>query len=96
MLLDTIKAAAYLGAATYQLEYWRKQDFGPAYVRRGRSIRYRLEALDAWRDWCEAYRLKYGSETYGKASQWAHKLKRRPGGEHAVPEADLRPPMLTG
>ena len=96
MLLDTSKAAAYLGAAGHQLIYWRRQGYGPAYVRRGRAICYRREALDAWREWCEAYRVKYGAVTYGKAAQWAHKLKRRPGGEHQVLEADPRPPMLDG
>jgi len=94
MLLDTTMAAAYLGAAEHQLIHWRRQGYGPAYVRLGRSIGYRCEALDAWRDWCEAFCRKYGSLNWCKARRWAHKRTRRPGNEHAVPESDLLPPLL--
>lgn len=96
MLFDTVKAAAYLGAATHQLEHWRKQGYGPAFVQRGRSVRYRREALDAWRDWCADYCKKYHAQSFGAALRWAKKLNRRPGSEHSVPDADLRPPLLDG
>jgi len=96
MLLDTTKAAAYLGAGIRQLAYWRSQGYGPAYVRRGRSIGYRSEALDAWREWCVAHCQKYQAPSFGAGLRWAKKLNRRPGNEHAVPEADLLPPLLDG
>ena len=94
MLLDTTKAAAYLGAAKHQLIYWRRQGYGPAYVRRGRSIGYRREALDTWRDWCVAFCKKYGDINWCTARRWSHKLVRRPGCEGMVPKSDLMPPLL--
>ena len=96
MLLNTTKAAAYLSATTQQLRYWRDQGYGPAYVRRGRSFFYRPEALDAWRDWCEAFCRRHGSSSFGKGRRWVHALTHRPGGEGKVTDADLHPPMLSG
>ena len=96
MLLDTTKAAAYLGAKDYQLIYWRRQGYGPAYVRRGRAIGYRCEALDAWREWCEEFCRRHGSSSFGKGRRWLHALQRRPGDEYEVADGDLRPPMLSG
>lgn len=44
------QAAAYLGQSPNTLRQWRCQGRGPAYEKRGRSVRYKLSDLDAWRD----------------------------------------------
>lgn len=46
--LNTEHAAAYLGLSPATLEKWRVQGGGPLFERLGRSIRYKVEALDAW------------------------------------------------
>ena len=47
-LLSTGEAAAYLGMAEQTLRLWRTQRKGPAFVRVGRLIRYKPDALDTW------------------------------------------------
>jgi predicted DNA-binding transcriptional regulator AlpA len=49
-LLDTPAASAHLGVATTTLESWRSLRTGPAYLKIGRSVRYRLADLEAWLD----------------------------------------------
>lgn len=41
-------SANYIGYTESALRAWRRQSRGPAYIRVGRSIRYRLVDLDAW------------------------------------------------
>lgn len=44
------QAAEYLNQSVNTLRQWRSQGRGPAYEKRGRTIRYKLEDLDAWRN----------------------------------------------
>jgi predicted DNA-binding transcriptional regulator AlpA len=46
--VDSKQAAAYLGFALATLEIWRFQNKGPAYLKIGRSVRYRIADLDEW------------------------------------------------
>lgn len=43
-------AAAYIGMSTAYLRQGRMRDYGPAFIRCGRSVRYRRVDLDAWLD----------------------------------------------
>ena len=48
-LMTTEEAADFLGLSKSTLEHWRTVRTGPPFVRVGaRSIRYRLEDLEAW------------------------------------------------
>ena len=47
-LLKRAAAAAYLRMAPGTMDKWRVDGIGPAYVKCGRSVRYRLDVLDAW------------------------------------------------
>lgn len=47
--LTTEQAAAVLQQSKNTLRQWRSQGRGPAYEKRGRTIRYQLSALNAWR-----------------------------------------------
>jgi hypothetical protein len=51
-LLATLISAAVLAASLETTERtlseWRIRGTGPAYIRVGRSVRYRPEAVDAW------------------------------------------------
>lgn len=49
-LLDTVKAAVYLGMEPGTLENWRYQQKGPRWVNLGKSVRYDLRDLDLWID----------------------------------------------
>ena len=42
------ESAKYVGYSAAYLRVARRKGTGPAYIRVGRSIRYRLEDLDAW------------------------------------------------
>ena len=42
------EAAPYTGLSTHGLRAMRRQGRGPAYLRLGRAIRYRIVDLDAW------------------------------------------------
>ena len=44
--LDERLAADVLGMAVQTLRNWRHQSKGPAYLKVGRSVRYRMEDLD--------------------------------------------------
>ena len=46
--LATADAAAYLGVAEKTLANWRGRRQGPAYVRAGARVVYRVADLDAW------------------------------------------------
>ena len=48
--LTTAQAAKYLKQSPNTLKQWRNQGRGPAYEKRGRSIFYKAEDLDTWRD----------------------------------------------
>jgi predicted DNA-binding transcriptional regulator AlpA len=43
-------AAAYIAFTSAALRAWRRQGRGPAFIRIGRSVRYRVRDLDAWLD----------------------------------------------
>jgi len=43
-------AAHYVAYTPSALRKWRKKGSGPAYIRHGRSIRYRVRDLDDWLD----------------------------------------------
>ncbi|WP_301485118.1 AlpA family transcriptional regulator [Intrasporangium sp.] len=47
-LLSGHEAAAWLGMSEYTLRRWRCQGRGPACVRVGRLVRYRVSDLAAW------------------------------------------------
>ena len=51
-LIDTVKAAEYLGVNEATLRNWRSMKKGPPFVRLGdtkkSAIRYSLEDLDLW------------------------------------------------
>jgi len=47
-------AAQYIGYSPAYLRKCRRTGHGPAYIRVGRSIRYRIKDLDAW---LEAHRV---------------------------------------
>ncbi len=47
-LLTTAQAAQYLALGQRTLENWRCRGDGPAFVRLGRVVRYRVLDLDAW------------------------------------------------
>lgn len=46
--LSTPQAAHYLGLSKFTLEVWRSRGDGPRYLKLGRSVRYRVEDLDAF------------------------------------------------
>jgi predicted DNA-binding transcriptional regulator AlpA len=46
--LDERDAARCSGYTPAAFRAWRSQGRGPAYIRIGRSVRYRVEDLDAW------------------------------------------------
>lgn len=48
--LTSVEAAAFLGSTKATLENWRHKGCGPAYIRQGRSIRYRLADLIAFQE----------------------------------------------
>ena len=48
-VIDAYEAAYYLGLRSAgTLCNWRRQGIGPAYVRIGKNIRYRVVDLDNW------------------------------------------------
>lgn len=47
-LLDTPQVAKLLAVSVRTLEDWRLLRKGPAYVKMGRTIRYRLVDIQAW------------------------------------------------
>lgn len=64
--LNTEQAAAYLGTVRPNtLEKWRVIGGGPAYLKVGRSVAYRVADLDAWLD---ARRFGSTSEYQGVAA----------------------------
>lgn len=50
--LTTPQAAAYLSLSPNTLNRWRWTGDGPRFVKLGRSVRYRLNDLDAWMGDC--------------------------------------------
>jgi len=47
-LLNETNAARYIGFTAAALKVWRRTGRGPAFIRTGRAVRYRLSDLDAW------------------------------------------------
>ena len=54
-VLSESAAATYVGYSRHYLRVARRYGRGPAYIRVGRSIRYRVQDLDAW---LEAHRVE--------------------------------------
>jgi hypothetical protein len=48
--LDTRQAAGHLGISPNSLACWRSRREGPAFVKIGAKVRYRLADLEAWVD----------------------------------------------
>jgi hypothetical protein len=46
--VDEQDGAAYVDFSAAALRKWRREGKGPAFVRVGRSIRYRIQDLDTW------------------------------------------------
>lgn len=46
--LTTEEAANHLSLSVKTLEAWRLQRYGPAYAKFGRSVRYRLSAIEIY------------------------------------------------
>ena len=49
-LLTEVQAADLLSLSVRTLQAWRSREFGPAFVRAGRAVRYRRRDLFAWMD----------------------------------------------
>ncbi|WP_173401544.1 helix-turn-helix transcriptional regulator [Bradyrhizobium cosmicum] len=47
-LLTEVQAADFIGLSIRTLQTWRTKAFGPAFVRAGRSVRYRRSDLMHW------------------------------------------------
>ena len=47
-LLDSADAAAIIGVTTGALAKWRCEGEGPPYLKIGRMVRYRGDALESW------------------------------------------------
>ena len=47
-LLNEVQAAKVLNLSTRTLQAWRTKGSGPAFVRAGRAIRYRISDIAAW------------------------------------------------
>ena len=47
-LLTEVQAADLLRLSIRTLQAWRTKEFGPAFVRAGRAVRYRRRDLIAW------------------------------------------------
>jgi len=68
-LLTTFQAAAHLGVPRQTLSVWRsrKPPTGPAHIRIGRFIHYRLSDLDYWLD---QQRIKPAGSINEKLPPW--------------------------
>jgi len=51
-IMTVAEAAEYLGLSQSALNKWRcyGMQYGPAYIKMGKSVRYRLEDLQEWID----------------------------------------------
>lgn len=58
-LIDSRQAAAYLGCSAQWLAVLRMRQAGPAYVKHGNWVRYRVADLDGW---TEHHRVATGTE----------------------------------
>lgn len=47
-LIDPATLAEALGTTQRTLSEWRIRGYGPSYLRVGRTVRYRPEAVDSW------------------------------------------------
>lgn len=47
-LMNEKQAAAFLGVAVRTMQWWRANSKGPAYVKVGRPVRYRMEDLNVY------------------------------------------------
>jgi len=46
--LDTREAARFLGVSPQTMEGWRVDEVGPAFIKVGRLVQYRMSDLEAW------------------------------------------------
>jgi len=54
-LVDTKRAARFMGLKESTLEQWRVYGKGPEFVKMGRSVRYRVRDLQQYLDTLRAY-----------------------------------------
>lgn len=59
-LIDSRRAAAYLGCSAQWLAVLRMRQAGPAYIKHGTWVRYRVSDLDAW---TEQHRVRSAAES---------------------------------
>lgn len=59
-LIDSRQAAAYLGCSAQWLAVLRMRQTGPAYIKHGAWVRYRVSDLDAW---TEQHRVRSTAES---------------------------------
>jgi hypothetical protein len=59
-LIDSRHAAIYLGCSAQWLAVLRMRQTGPAYIKHGAWVRYRVSDLDAW---AEHHRVRSPAET---------------------------------
>ncbi|UQN29448.1 helix-turn-helix domain-containing protein [Brachybacterium kimchii] len=52
-LMTPAEVATYLGVKPKTLEGWRYKRTGPPFIKRGRVVRYRADALQEWLDQSE-------------------------------------------
>ena len=71
--LTPMQAADYLGQSPNTLRQWRSQGRGPAYEKRGRSVRYSMDDLEIWRN---AGRVVTGEDL---ESRHVGRSRRNPG-----------------
>lgn len=48
LMLDTKKAANYLGLSVATLEAWRTRGGGPVFLKLGKAVRYRIADLESF------------------------------------------------
>lgn len=51
-LLITVEVSKVTGHSTRTLEKWRQNGKGPAFLKIGRSVRYRMSDIEAWLEQC--------------------------------------------
>ena len=67
-LLTPDEAAEWLRSKERTLERWRSDGVGPAFVRLGRRVAYRLEDLQAW---VERQTRQHNRASVGQAPEWS-------------------------
>ncbi len=48
LVIDDLQAAELIGMSVFTLRKWRTTGHGPAYIKCGKSVKYRLSDLEAY------------------------------------------------